>query len=74
MNLVYLFCQKSSWFEWEIISQRSFNAKEKMWIDKVTPHWKKERKVGDYIKPKYGLFKLVPWAPQVFKCEKLYIK
>ena len=50
-------CQKPSWFEWEIVSQRSFNEKEKKYVERQScPTLKKERKVGRNIKPKFGLF------------------
>ena len=38
------------------------------------PTLEKERKIVRNIKPKYGLFKLGPWAPQAFKGEELCIK
>ena len=41
------------------------------------PTLKKERKVGRNIKPKFGLFKLGHWTPQIpqiFKGEELHIK
>ena len=49
-------CQKSIWFEWEIIFQKNFNAKKKCGY----PTLKKERKISEYIKLKYRLFKIEP--------------
>ena len=39
-------CQKPSWFEWEIVSQRSFNKKKKIGDKQDCPTLKKEKKIG----------------------------
>ena len=49
-------CQKPSWFEWEIVSQRSFNEKKKICGETKLSHIEKRKKVGRNIKSKFGLF------------------
>ena len=74
MNLVYSFVKNQIDMNEKLFLKKTSMKRKKIVNKQNCSTLKKERKVGKNIKPKFGLFKLGPWAPQVFKREELYIK
>ena len=73
MNLVYSFVKNQVNLNEKLFLKEASMQRKNM-DRQGCPTLEKERKVSRNIKPKYGLFKLGPWAPQVFKGEELCIK